>query len=397
LIARTFGPALFSLYAILGVITAITSIVADFGLTEAATKRVASTWSQHALDTADKQGRVFFWARMSITVLIVLLGSLFAGIIANVVYGLSQVAPFIVLAFVGVGAAGLSGSVTALLQATGYFGRMTIIILTNAVLTTLLAVLLFLMEYLTLLSAMVVLGIGTSFVSFIVGYALLPKPLTLRLPDFALLRREAPSLFRFGFWLWIANILSALTTYLDIFLVNRLLAPSVVGVYALALNLIAKIAIVNRGQRIVLMPTASALVNNQAIAEYTRRELIHSAGLSLLLVPLIPLIDPFVNLVYGSEYAAAILLFRLLLGVVAFDILTLPLLLLTYTFDQPQVLTISNAIQVMILLVLSIVLIPSYGLVGVILARLISKVGGTLFALTRVFSLYRAGAASPAF
>lgn len=391
LIARSFGPALFSVYAVLGVVTAVASIIADFGLTESAIKRVANAAAQPNLDHADKRGRVFFWSRVTMSALVVIVGSLFADHIANLLYGSSQYSGLIIIALLGVFTASLSGAVTALFQATSHFGRMTVIVLSNAVLTAILAVIFYLMGQLTLINALVILGIGTSLVSFGLGYGLLPKSLTLRLPDIDSLKLETYPLFRFGFWLWLANILGALTMYLDIFLVNRLFVPSLVGAYALAVNLMNKVAIVNRGQRIVLMPTASALDNKQAVFEYTRRELMHSAGLTLLLLPLIPLIDPLINLVYGSEYAFAIPLFRLMLAIIAFDIMTLPLLLLCYTFNQPQLLTISNAVQLGLLIALSIALIPSYGLVGVIIARLVSKIFGSILVFIRLYRLYHSG------
>lgn len=391
LIARSFGPAVFSVYAILGVLTAIASIVADFGLTESAVKRVASAWSQHAVDDADRRARVFFWSRTGMAILVVIVGCLFSEQLSQVLFASSQYNVLIIITFLGVFSATLSGAAVALFQAISYFRQMTVVILSNAILTAILAVILYLMGQLTLLNALVLLGIGTSLVSFGVGYVLLPKTLTLRLPEFESFKHEVPPLFRFGFWVWLANILSALTMYLDIFLVNRLFEPALVGAYALAVNLMAKVAIINRGQRIVLMPTASSLIDKKSISTYVRRELMHSAVLVLLLLPLIPLIDPLINLIYGSEYIVAIPLFRLMLAIIAFDVVTLPLLLLCYTFDQPQLLTISNAVQFVLLLALSIALLPPYGLVGVIIARLASKAVGALLIFVRLYSLYRSG------
>ena len=59
LIARNLGVSDFGVYVSLGAIASIVGAIADFGLTEAAVKRIAEVWGS---DTAEarERGRTFF-------------------------------------------------------------------------------------------------------------------------------------------------------------------------------------------------------------------------------------------------------------------------------------------------------------------------------------------------
>ena len=80
-------------------------------------------------------------------------------------------------ALLGVVATACSGAISAMLQATGGFGRMSMLTLANTGLTAILAVALALAGDLTLMTALVVLGIGTSLATFALGVRLLPRRL----------------------------------------------------------------------------------------------------------------------------------------------------------------------------------------------------------------------------
>ncbi|MFN8514001.1 MAG: hypothetical protein U0841_15735 [Chloroflexia bacterium] len=86
------------------------------------------------------------------------------------------------LALLGTVATALSGAIGAILQGIGRFGRLAAVGLTNAALTAVLAVILAALGRLTLVTALVVLGIGTSLAAFIVGCALLPRDWRLGCP-----------------------------------------------------------------------------------------------------------------------------------------------------------------------------------------------------------------------
>jgi O-antigen/teichoic acid export membrane protein len=275
----------------------------------------------------------------------------------------------------------MSGALSALFQATGHFGRVIVISLTNAGLTTLLAAFLVLVDRLTLGTALVVLGIGTSLASFAVGYALLPRPWRLSIPSMHTLQSEGFPLFKFGRWLWVAALFAMLTAHFDVLLVNQWAAPATVGAYALALNLATKADIVNHSLYTVLLPAASALDGKGAVNRYVRQGLIRGVFISLPLLCLIPLARPFIQFFYGPAYAPAIALFQQLLAVVLLDVFTTPFLLLTFSFNRPKLLAMAEALRAVTLVLVAAWLIPTIGPSGAIIAKFGAKVAGAALLL----------------
>ena len=225
LIARALGPAGFGVFATLGAVATVAGAVADLGLSDAGVKRIANAWPG---EQAQAQARVFFWLRAGAAVLVVAAGCLVAAPLAHSVLHLPD-AGLLVLALLGVLATALSGAVSAMLQATGAFGRLTAVSLTNAGLTAVLAIALALAGRLTLFTALVVLGIGTSLAAFGVGYRLLPPGWRLDLPARPLLRAEGGPLLRYGGWLWVANSCAILAAQLDLLLLQRWRGAAIAG------------------------------------------------------------------------------------------------------------------------------------------------------------------------
>lgn len=389
LIARALGPADFGTFAVLAAVANVVGALADLGLTDAAVKRIASAWAGERARAIDR-GRAFFWLRAGSAALVVVAGHLVVSALPTVAVGSSTMRSLLVLALLGVFATALSGAVSALLQATQRFGRLSLVGLANAGLTALLAIALDLTGQLTLISALVVLGIGTSLVSFAVGVRLLPDGWRLAFPPRATLWAEGRPMLDFGRWLWVANVCAMLAAQLDVLLVDRWTDAAIVGAYALALNLAMKVDVVNSSLYTVLLPAVSSLDGEHAIRRYVRQALLRSALIALALLPLLLLIGPFITFFYGRSYAPAIGIFRLLLAVVVFDVFATPLLLLIYHYDRPRLLAASDALRAGTLGVAGVALVPSFGTSGAVVAKLVAKAVGAALTL---WSLRRSSAA----
>jgi O-antigen/teichoic acid export membrane protein len=98
----------------------------------------------------------------------------------------------------------------------------------------------------------------------------------------------------------------------------------------------------------------------------------------LLLIPLAPL---FIGLIYGVEFVAAVPLFQLLVGVMVFDVLLTPALLLPLAYQQPRLLAAGDAARAATLIGFGVALIPPFGAEGAIAARLASRVAGAVVVL----------------
>jgi O-antigen/teichoic acid export membrane protein len=253
--------------------------------------------------------------------------------------------------------------------------------LANTGLTAVLAVLLALTQQLTLVTVLVVLGIGTSLITFTFGAVLLPRGWTLRPLAFEPIKEEGLQQLRTGGWLWLAAILAMLAGNLDVLVLNHFGDLASVGAYALAVSLASKAQIVNHSLYTVLLPNAARLRTIEDVRGFVMSGLVRSGVIGLALLALLPLAEPFILIVYGIEYVAAIDLFRLLLGVVIFDVLATPLLLLALAYRRPQLMAASDAVRALTVGGVAIGLVPSYGATGAITARLLARVAGAALVL----------------
>jgi O-antigen/teichoic acid export membrane protein len=107
-----------------------------------------------------------------------------------------------------------------------------------------------------------------------------------------------------------------------------------------------------------------------------RRGVVRGGLIALGLLLLIPLAEPLVTLIYGAEYATAVVFFRLLLGVMIFDVLLTPFLLLPLAYRQPKLLAAADGLRAVTLVLVALGLIPVFGAFGAILARFAARVAG---------------------
>jgi O-antigen/teichoic acid export membrane protein len=380
LVARALGPAEFGVYAVLAAAVGIGGAVADLGLSNAAIYRVARVWPEDP-DLARQRGQSFFWARVSSATAVAAAAIGLARWLAPVLGLPSAVGPYrssalLALALAGVAATALSGAVSALLQATGHFGRIGIVLLTNAGLTLALAAALSVVGRINLVTVLVVLGIVPSLAAFGVGRRLLGATFTLAPPPWARFRDETATLLRFGGWLWVASILAAVASQLDVLMVNRTSSAAVVGAYGLALGLAAAAEAANRSLYAALLPAASALRSPAELRRYLRHAVLRSTGLALLLVPLLPLARPLIIHLYGAEFSAAVPLFRLFLAVVALEVFVTPWMLLAFPLERPRWLAGAELLRVIVLAAAASALMPLWGPAGAVAAKFAARAAG---------------------
>jgi len=378
LIARALGPAAFGTYAVLAATVGIVGGLAEGGLTEAAVLRLSAVWPEKP-GHAQERARAFFWLRLGLAAVVVGVGCVVAEPFAR--SALNTDAGLLRWALLGIVATAASGAVSAMLQATGAFGRMSSLTLFNTGLTALLAVVLALSARLDLLAALIVLGIGTSLGTFWLGASMLPARWRLSLPRLTELRAEARHLIRTGRWLWLASLFAMLTANAEVLLLNRWAALPLVGAYALALNLASKADLVNTSLYTVLLPGVTRLDDRAKVAAYLRRGMLRGGLIALGLLVLIPVAEPVITLVYGAEYATAVIFFQLLLGVMILDTLLTPFLLLPLAYRQPKLLAAADGLRAVTLVLVAVGFIPIYGAFGAILARFAARVAGAAIVL----------------
>ena len=378
IVARTFGPANLGIYATLAAVAATVGAFGEFGLTESAVRRIALNWPESPA-AARSTASSYVWLRTGASLLVV--GALVLLLPLGASLGLLPAHQrLVLLALLGVVATGLSGAISGILQATGRFTQLTFVMIANALLTAIAAIVLRLSGMLNLTSALIVLGIGTSLATFAFGMRFLPPALDLTMPKHSELRIEGRKLFGFGLWLWLANSLAMVAAQLDLLLAGHWLTPAAVGTYALAVSLAAKGSVLNQSLHAALLPFASSLRSREAVTRYLRRGLVRSTAIALLLLLALPVARPAIPLIFGSVYGPAVTLFLALLGVAVFDLFAAPILLLAFSADQPRLIAGADALRVLVLAIAAIALVPLIGAYGLVLAKLAATVAG--FALT---------------
>jgi len=382
ILARVLGPADYGILIVLSALIAVGHVVVDLGLSNAAVRHIAERLVVQ-LEAAVATGRVFFWLRVGLVLI-------FLGVMATVLMPVSHLLQLgghetaLALALVGMLGTVMSGSVSALLQACGRFGRISLLVLTNGSLSLVLAVVLAGWNRLTLESALLSLGLVTSLATLGVGVRWLPRSWNLAPPSAKELRRYAPPLVRFGGWLWIGNCLAVVASRLDLLLIQQWSTPAVVGVYALAVSLVSKAGILNSSLITVLLPSVSALKGRSEIWRYLRHGLPRSAIIALGFVAMVPIVGPFVGLVYGSTYAASVTLIKWLMVIAAFEIAVAPLLVLVYPLDKPRLAAQADGLRIGVLVALGVLLTPVIGPIGLVIARLFASVSGAGFVIVQL-------------
>jgi O-antigen/teichoic acid export membrane protein len=395
IVSRVFGPTDYGIYAMLAGIRSIGGVVVDAGLTNAATKQVAAAWPREP-DVAQQRARVFLWLRMGLALLGTGIGVALIPLLARFVVPDSRSAPLLVLTLLGMVVAALQSVALTLLYATQHFTRASLVMVTGATLSMLCIMGLALAGQLSLFTALIWAGIVVSLGTALLAYRLLPLPgaprrqMLWRPPARSQLRRDGLPMLRFGGWIWVSTILTTLLSYLDLFWLNYWSTPVVVGVYARALNLATRVSTVNGSLYPVLLPTASSLDSRAAIVRYLRQGLLRSAAVGgILLLLLVPLSGWFIPLLYGPEYAPAVPIFHWMVGLVIFDLLAMPAVLLVYPANRPELSAAASAVQLALFLLLGSWLIPSYGAMGAVGAKFGARVAHVALLLTLLARHYR--------
>lgn len=379
ILARALGPEGLRVFALIGTLRTIAGTVADFGLQRSAIRHIVGNL---AGEPALAFQTTAAYSRFKLMSALLMTGVLFAfaGPIAQLLK-LSE--PLgVILGAVLLLTTALTAIVSTLLQALRRFGALIIVQSANIGLTVIFTAVLWQLGSLTVFWA---IGVGsiTAVASALIGYYLLT-------PDWRQALQQKPradktaqrQLLSFSKWLWISALMTILTVQLDLLLVNYWLAPVLVGIYALARNLIAKVDILTQTLHIVLLPNVSALDSPQAYRLFIRQTLKRGLLLAALILPLLPLARPFILFVYGPAFSDAVNIFYALMIVALFDLVISPLFLLVLPLNVPHLMALADGVQIILLIVFSQLFIPHWGPYGIIAAKFLARLlGGGVLAL----------------
>jgi O-antigen/teichoic acid export membrane protein len=381
--ARTLGPADFGRFGlIIGTVT-IAGTLADAGLTFAAVRFIARDRDEHA-DAALTVARTYLVLRIGCGLLVSLPGILLAEPIALHVLGQPSLTPYLQLAFlilVGLSVSSYPGTV---LTGLARFDKIGVAGILNSIITVGGIAVLFLTGALSL-GNLVLWNVALPILSTLPTWFFLPvqwlpwrRPSegnTGQLP----IRQAARQLWAFGKWTAASNLGATVAAQIDLILLGRIVGPSAVGIYAVAVTLASRLDILNQSLFTIMMPRASRLRSRGEVRGYLRRLSRAIAVLAAGLVVVALLAQPAIVWLYGDRYAAASALFLLLLFVLVSDLFTTSLSLVAFPLNRPHVLAFIEWIRVVVLALLGWPLITAFGAAGAALSRIASRVVSAVY------------------
>lgn len=384
--ARTLGPVEFGRFGLVIAVITICGTLADAGLTYTSVK-LLSEYADTNRPKAAAVCRAYFMLRLLGGTVVAIAGFLLSAPIAKLVLGQDDLTPYLQLAFATLLGLSISSYPGMVLVGLERFGRLGLSGVFNAAITVSGIVLLFLVGNLNL-GTLIAWNVILPLLSTLPAWFMLPKGwLPFGSIDPGLRREVMREMVRFTGWMAVSGVGTIVAGQLDLLLLGRLADPALVGVYSVALTLALRLDIVNQSLILVMLPRASKLRSRQDMGRYTKRTLLASLMLALLLGFIVLSAQPLITFLYGERYMAAAGLFMALTPVVLFDLVTSSLFLLALPLKRPVILAVGDWLRVGLMGMAGWLLIPPYGGYGAAAARFLARVIGAIYtflALRRV-------------
>ena len=279
----------------------------------------------------------------------------------------------------------LLNSVASSLQVQEKFGRFAALQGVYAVVVCLGLLLLFLTTSIREVGAVIWLYLTVSTVTAGISVAILLRATPNWLRFESSIVRE---MVRFGKWIF----LTALSLYtfprIDGMVLASYLDLQVLGLYSVATQITMVIAVVTGSMSAVILPRAMRALNSAESLKQYFRDAARPVTIVLVVILLLEVTAPLlVEVVYGSEYAAAVWPLRILLVGYLFSSLYLPPSFLYYSLDLPHLRFFLETAKMLLVLVLFSQFIPAWGMPGAAAAMSLALAVNSLVAGGLLFFL----------
>jgi O-antigen/teichoic acid export membrane protein len=205
------------------------------------------------------------------------------------------------------------------------------------------------------------------------------------------MREAAGKLSRYGLRSYGVDLLGNLIVYIDQILLIGLLAPEALGLYVVAVSLSRMLNVFSMSIVAVLFPEASGLPEAEA-AKLSLRVFKISMLCGLAAALAMSALAPFLlRILYGSAFAAAIPVFRLLVLAVVIGGAAMVLAQAFMAVGKPGVASMALGLELVVLVPLLLTLVPVYGLIGAGWSLLIAAAVRLLFVTVRFRARFRCG------
>lgn len=180
---------------------------------------------------------------------------------------------------------------------------------------------------------------------------------------------------RFARWIAVSRIFTIFISRIDVILLNLLSGGFQAGIYSAAARVSLFFALLISSLGSVINPRFSSFDTREKVVSYIQKLLILVFGISLVMILFALLSKPIINFVYGNSYDLAINVFRYLtLAMIPFlfTLVTTPPIL--YTYNQPLFYAKITAMQVIGIISLDLLLIPSFASLAPVIAMGVTNI-----------------------
>ncbi|MFC2173483.1 oligosaccharide flippase family protein [Acidobacteriota bacterium] len=197
-------------------------------------------------------------------------------------------------------------------------------------------------------------------------------------------------LVRFGKYVFVTNVASAVRTRLMAFLIPLWATRADLGLYGAGDYVANVLSLVSASILTTLVPKASSRINADEIRSFLAKNVKRSFLLTLPFFAVIPFVGPVVRLLAQwlsivAEYQDAVPIMNLIYAGVLFSIIILPVRSVLYAIRRPHVETVVEIVMVALVITLGLILLPRYGIMGAAAVMFIQRLLTCLILLTYAY------------
>jgi O-antigen/teichoic acid export membrane protein len=375
-VLRNLGPAKFGLFSTAIAVMGLATQFSDLGISTGFV-RYASLYLKEDQKKADLLFKITLYLKISVGLVILLIGLIIAKPLAVIVFRESALSPLLRIAFVGSLGATLWGYLQAILQAKEWFIKYAWINIFNNGMKVIGIVILLFFDQLSEKNTMLILAL-VPFVGFFIDGLIVPKHF---------LRTKALSkqsntifyeLFHFSKWVTLASLFTMFISRIDIFMLQALSNSSQVGIYSGASQLATIFPIITSSITTSILPRVSSIKDRSDLIIFANKCLTLIPCLLILLTVLVLFAKPIIIFLFGNKYSMSINVFRLLIVSFVMGIFVNQLSLVAFNLNKIRELTLIIIIQLPLNILLDYWLIPVYGSIGAAISTLIIKLFGNI-------------------
>ncbi|HOX96080.1 MAG TPA: oligosaccharide flippase family protein [Candidatus Woesebacteria bacterium] len=197
-------------------------------------------------------------------------------------------------------------------------------------------------------------------------------------------------MFHFAKWIAVSKVFSVFTTRIDVILLNLIVGSFQAGIFSAASRITLFFSLLISSLGSVVNPRFSGFDTPEKIISYMRKLVLLIGAISVVMVLSALLAKPIINIVFGDKYLSAIPVFQALtLAMIPFMFTLITTPALTYSFGLPRFIARLTAVQVISIVVIDIIFIPSLGAFAPALALGLGNIIVLVVSIFKLNSLFK--------